>query len=172
MITVPHIGPIVVVPSPTMSDPIDAYRYANVTFAVWYFNEHKLNTEAWDDAEGSARRKSLTEATAIMDRLSYYGSKTVDTQLLEFPRDGDTTVPSEIKAACCEIAYALLDGVDPEIEYENLSMSEQAFGSTKAKYNTERFPINFAHGVPSFRAWTYLSPYLASDPSIILDRVS
>jgi len=172
MIRVPHIGPLVQVAWVSLSDPYEVNRYATTGWASNYFRNHKLNTEAWDEATSEQQRKALTEATDIVDRLNYSGIKTSEDQPLEFPRGGDLEVPTDIASACCEVAYALLDGVDPEIEYENLSMTSQVFGNTKASYDTGSWPENFSNGVPSFKAWTYLKPYFASARNINIVRIS
>ncbi len=51
-------------------------------------------------------------------------------QPLEFPRGSDTAVPDDIRRACYEIAYNLLDGKDPEMELENTKSLPTDTGSS------------------------------------------
>ena len=110
--------------------------YLDETEAQTYFDT-VLFTNVWDSATSEERLKALLMATRIIDRLNYFGSKVSESQEHQFPRtDGsnyDSTVPQQIKDACCEIALALLDGVDVNIERENLSVS-------KSKVKMSRLP--------------------------------
>lgn len=143
--------------------------------------DERLEVDAWESAKledgsafgeaGSKTYKSLVMATKIINRLNYRGTKTVATQDNEFPRGGDTSVPVDIEEACFEIALALLDGVDPEMEYENLFMVSQGFANVRSTYDKSHPNPYFLVGVPSFKAWTYLKPYLVDPSTLKLDRV-
>jgi hypothetical protein len=166
--------------------------YATVQEADAYF-EYKLHEVAWSTSNTRDRLPALIEATRIIDSLNFKGMKNsvyvllqanedataaeiaaaAQTQDLEFPRGSDTSVPDRIQWACFEIAYALLDGVDPQIELENMSMRNHGIGSVKASYNRDQEPLeHFMNGVPSATAWKYLRPYLRDDKGLRLDRVS
>ena len=145
--------------------------YATTVEAATYFSE-RLNTDAWDDAVTGDKTKALAQATKIIDRLNFLGELADEDQDNQFPRDNDTEVPNDIKYACCEIALALLDGVDPEIEFENLSMVAQGYGNVKSTYDREIPAAHILAGVPSVTAWRYLSPYLRDPYSITLRRVN
>lgn len=148
-------------------------QYATIVEAQAYF-DGRLNTDAWDDAADDAERnKALTMATiTVIDRLNFRGEKADSAQELQFPRGNDTVVPQDIKNACAEVALALLDGVDPEMEFDNLRMKAQAYGVVKSTYDTERAPEHYVAGVPSSIAWRFLKPYLRSVFTVRLDRVS
>lgn len=140
----------------------------------------KLETGPWDDnkleegssfgEEGTKTYKSLAQATQIIDRLNYRGRKTDSTQENEFPRGGDTNIPEDIERACFEIALALLDGVDPDIEFENLYMNSQGFANVRSTYERNSVNPYYSVGVPSFMAWKYLQPYLVDCQRVKLER--
>jgi len=140
--------------------PLEAQELAN----------ERLNVEAWNDAvdeDGSSfgepdteTYKSLTMATDAINRLNYRGAKNVSTQVNQFPRGDDTTIPADIGAACFEIALALLDGVDPQLEGENLGMTSQGYANVRSTYNREVPVPHIVAGIPSLTAWRYLVPYL------------
>lgn len=167
--------------------------YITADDAQTYF-DGKLNTDAWDEATSAKRAKALVEATNRIDRLQFAGVRTADytTRLAahnsgslfdnrltpsnsgqprEFPRDGASTVPDEILAACCEIAYALLDGVDPELEMQNLSTVQHGFAALQETYDPRIVNLAFKHGIPSITAWNYLVPFLQDPFEVQLRRV-
>jgi hypothetical protein len=94
-------------------------------------------------------------------------------QELEFPRGSDTEVPEAIRRACYEIAFSLLDGKDPELELENLSVSSQGYSSVRTTYNRNQVPLeHIINGVPSAEAWRLLRPFLRDGDHIKLSRKS
>lgn len=145
--------------------------YATEAEAQTYFDT-RLGTEPWDDASTTERDKALAHATNIIDRLNYAGQKADEAQVNEFPRGEDTTVPQDIKNASAEIALALLDGVNPELEYENLFMTSQGYGGVRSSFDRTVKQPHILAGVPSFTAWTFLKPYLHDPLNIELHRTS
>ena len=173
-----------------MSNPYPSY--ATIQEAETYFN-CKLHEQAWSVSNPAQREPALIEASRIIDSLNYKGVKNAvyvlleadpdacdediraaeASQELEFPRGADTVVPERILFACFEIAYALLDGVDPQYELENMSMNDHGIGSVRASFNRSQEPLeHFMNGVPSSTAWKYLKPFLRDDRSRRLTRVS
>jgi hypothetical protein len=166
--------------------------YATIQEAEEFFL-CKLHEQAWSVSNPAEREPALIEATRIIDSLNYKGVKnavyvlldanpdaTSDeiraaeaSQALEFPRGADTVVPDRILWACFEITYALLDGVDPQFELENMSMNDHGIGSVRASFNRNQEPLeHFMNGVPSSTAWKYLRPFLRDDRQRRLTRVS
>ncbi|KPK52069.1 MAG: hypothetical protein AMS22_09840 [Thiotrichales bacterium SG8_50] len=163
--------------------------YGTITEANEYFS-YRLHEEAWSDASTADREKALIRATAIIDALNFKGQKATVydeenygegyeedlraaqvSQELEFPRDEDTDVPHEIKVACWEIAYNLLDGVDPDLELENLGVVSQGIASVRTTYNRNHTQIeHLMNGVPSAAAWRYLRPFLRSSEDVRVSR--
>lgn len=79
--------------------------YNDVSGADLYFTD-RLNSENWDSH--SDKESVLITATLIQDSLCVWdGSKTDEDQNLEFPRDGETEVPNDIKIANLEIALEI-----------------------------------------------------------------
>lgn len=145
--------------------------YSTIVEAQTYM-DGKLNTDAWDDATVSDQTTSLIQATTIIDRLNFNGLVAVEGQALSFPRGTDTVVPEDIKNASHEIALALLDGVDPELEYENLFMNSQGYANIRSSHNPDFAPPSSIHGVPSITAWRFLLPYLRDDGVVTISRTS
>ena len=144
--------------------------YATVIEGDAYFAT-KLNADVWENADSSDKTKALEEGTRIIDRLNFAGEKADENQSEQFPRGTDTEVPEDIKFADCEIALALLDGVDPEIEFENLRMTVHRYGPVQSNYDKDSPPLHIVAGVPSLAAWRYLVPYLRDQRAITLHRV-
>lgn len=132
--------------------------YITRTNADTYFTE-RYPSDLWDAATNDTKDKILIVATKIIDTLNFFGEKTNSSQEREFPRDGDTEVPQDILDACCEIAYALLDGVDIEKEYNKLMISSTSLDVASITFNNQ-MSQHIVAGVPSLTAWRKLLPYL------------
>ena len=145
--------------------------YVALADANTYFST-KMHTEPWDDSSDAKKTKALAHATVIIDRLNYAGSKTEDAQANEFPRNDNTVIPQDILDASCEIAKALLDGVDPEAEFTDIGISNQGYSSVRSSYDTNMARDYIVAGVPSATAWRLLLPYFRDANSFILSRVS
>ena len=145
--------------------------YATEAEATAYFDTEVLHSEPWDGASSGDRTIALAQATTIMDRLNYYGEKADESQVNQFPRADDTAVPEDIKNASAEIAMALLDGVDPELEFENLAMISQGFGNVRSTYDRRMARPHILAGVPSVKAWRFIVPYVRDERHIAMDRV-
>ena len=132
----------------------------------------RLYTEAWDNASDIDRTKALTMATKIIDTLNFNGEKTDLEQSNEFPRGDDTEIPQSILEACAEIALALLNGVDPQFEYENLAVNSHAFANVTTTYARQFAQEHLVAGVPSTTAWKLLLPYLRDVRTVGLLRAT
>jgi len=171
---------------------IDASFYGTLDEADEYF-ANRLHETAWTEASANDRRKALVAARCIIDALNYKGRKASvhailqanpsasqdeiraaeAGQPLEFPRGADTAVPEAIRVAGYEIAYALLDGKDPELELENLAVSTMGYGSVKTSYERSQLPIeHIINLVPSSVAWRLLKPFLRDSDAMRLSRLS
>lgn len=150
----------------------DTYINANTYFA------DRLHVLAWDEASSANKTIALTEATARIDRLRFSGDPVEDDQELEFPRyygdeaDGTEIVPDDIKIACYELAFTLLDEVEPDLEFENLGVVSHKYSTVQMSSNANAIFDHIAAGIPSATAWRYLAPYLADAKGIQLNRVS
>ncbi len=153
----------------TSSDLSNVPCYTDITEAGVYF-AGRIITDAWDNANDLKKQKALITATRAIERLNFYGDKTDPAQDLEFPRNQETDIPQDIIYACCEIAYALLDGVETEKEFEALFLNSTGYGSLRTSYDRTSSPEHIIAGIPSVIAWRYLRPYLREYTSIVLNR--
>ncbi len=166
--------------------------YGTLNEANTYFDS-RLHSTVWFNESNSNRTKALYKATTIVEALNYKGRKatvytvleadadatqaTIRTaeaaQTLEFPRDADTTVPDQIDIATYEIAFALLDGIDPDMELDNLAVIKQQYAGVKTDYDRSIQSIaHIVNGVPSATAWRILRPFLRDSFGIKLSRIS
>ena len=122
-----------------------------------YFDE-RLNVTVWAGATDDFKTRALIMATRAIDRLNFLGEIAEVGQVLQFPRYADDSIPTDIIRATCELALALLDDVDPEIEMENLNMTSQGHGSVRSTYDTSQPPEHILAGIVSVTAWRYLRP--------------
>lgn len=83
--------------------------YNDVASADTYFAA-RYGFAKWGTLTDPVKLSLLTSASQILDQLcTWDGDKTSDAQDGEFPRDGDTTVPQDVKDSECEIAYRIID---------------------------------------------------------------
>ena len=159
---------------------IDAGEYyGTLAGANEYFSE-KLFEDAWTGSLADYHPMALWKATKIIDDLNYKGAKhavyelsganrdeviAADvSQLREFPRGPEVAVPLKIEQACYEIAYALLEGVDPQDQSEAQDVQRQAYGSVRTSYGGYKAnTAQITHGVPSSVAWRMLKPFLTGE---------
>lgn len=148
----------------------DTYDNADTYFAT------RLHVAAWTGSTQIEKTTALTEASARIDRLRFAGEKVDADQALEFPRYYDDTTDlitdTDIKIACYEIAFALLDGVDPDLEFENLAVLSRGISSARTTYARGEAPEHFAAGIPSAYAWIFLRPFLRPSGTVKIHRVN
>jgi hypothetical protein len=151
--------------------------YGTLAAADTYFLT-RLYVDSWTNETDANKTKALNEATQRIDRLRFAGYRVMDTQDLEFPRyygdeaDNTEIIPLDIELACYEIAFSLLDGINPETELENLRVTSHAFGVVKTTYDKDNLPDYLIAGIPSRIAWQYLLRYLDNNRNIFIHRVS
>lgn len=157
--------------------------YISIAAATAYF-DLRLNSGAWytassADSSGAPdeRLQALVSASNIVHNL-----RITDRSILAVASAPDITVtdvservypdmPEPVRLATAEIALALLEGVDPDFEYQILQMTSQKYANVQSTYDRSFAPEHILAGVPSVIAWRYLTPYLHSVASIRLDRV-
>lgn len=144
--------------------------YATIAQAQAYF-DGRLRTEAWDTATSQDKTKSLNMATLLIDTLNFSGQKHEESQVNQFPRGSDTTVPQDIINACAEIALALLNNVDVDEEINNLRVISERYASIGVSYDPKFQSEHLLAGIPSKTAWDYLKPYLRDYRNIGLQKV-
>jgi len=135
-----------------------------------YFSR-RLRSDDWEQSSEGDKQKSLFEATSMVDRLNFKGAKSISTQRLQFPRDGDTRIPTDIEYATYEIAILLLGGLDPEAETSNLSSQKNKFGNIHIEYHERRSPFPYMlAGIYSAKAWRFLFPYIRDSKTVDIVR--
>ena len=149
--------------------------YGTLVDAETYF-ANRLHVDAWDDETDANKTKALNESQTRIDLLKFRGTEVTEGTV--FPRyygeaaDGSETIPDNIKNAGYECAFALLDGVDPEFEQENLAVSSESYSSVRTSYaRNQGVPEHLQSGIPSAYAWRFLRFYLRTPGSITLNRV-
>ena len=145
--------------------------YISIEDADLYFNE-RLTNDVWFETIELDKTRSLLTAVRYIDRLNFNGSKSNPDQSYEFPRNGGTDVPLDIQYACCEIAYNLLDGRDPEFESEHVHVGTSNLSTVKVSKDTDNVPVYILHNIPSSLAWSYLRPYLVDTNTLQIIRTN
>lgn len=143
----------------------------NLYDADYYCHEERLGAEWWLDEPETHRTKALKQATRMINLLNFIGCKTDPAQENEFPRGGDTTIPRDIEIACVEIALALLDGRDVEIEADN-EIQAAGLATGTVRRNPEMINEARANNIPSIVAWRHLRPYLQRADTVRFSRVN
>lgn len=173
-----------------------AYEYYGTLSEANAYFATKLHTTAWDNSNDALRLKALYEATRLIDNLRFKGYKStvyalIDTetnttdatdeelytanlaQQLEFPRNSDIIVPEDIRIACYEIAYCLLDGSDPVMDLENLVVTQHQYANVKTQYDrNQNPPLHTLSMIPSPYAFNLLLPYIATSRRVDLYRIN
>lgn len=124
--------------------------------AETYFKD-RLWISAWEGASDKDKDKSLIMSTSIVAKLALYDFE---------------DVPQDLKNAICEIALSLLDGTDPEKEFENLALTSTQYSSVRSTYDRAYPMEHLEAGVPSITAWRLIKPYLDVHKGLKLSRVS
>lgn len=175
-----------------MADLLNNTFYGLVAEADEYFS-HRLHEWAWTSASSNDKTNSLITARRLIDGLAFKGDKHVvwalmqsnpvasieeiqaaeATQPNEFPRGADTTVPEDIRVAQYELAHALLDNKDPELELEVLAVTGQTCGNVKTTYERGQVPLeHLINMIPSPTAWRLIRPFLRDSVSVKFSRAS
>jgi len=168
--------------TPYNSEYLDAY--GTLSEANNYF-DNRLRSTAWKRARKEDKKSAMHEATEMIDRLNFTGVKADASQVHQFPRgpspviicgvntagDPDDAIPADIKKACFEIAIKLIQGYDPDREADILAATSQTYSNVRTGYDRSFIPDYMRAGIPSFRAWSYLKPYLRDPEEIDIIRV-
>lgn len=134
-----------------------------------YF-EDTLTGLDWASEDETKKLLALKQATKIINNLNFKGEVSVAGQENCFPRGGDTEIPQTIKEACADIALALIQGIDPNVEAEIANYTAQTFTSAKIEKAPARTPEWVYAGVPCQSAWIKLLRYLEDGMDITILR--
>lgn len=155
--------------------PVDYTREA----IVQYCTKEEANTyhgltlrgKEWSETSDGDKDLALYQATLSINGLRYAGYKTVATQGNQFPRNGSSQIPDDIKEACMEIALCLIQGVHPDLEVIQAGFEVSTVVSARVAKNPDRTPVWILSGIPSLSAWQKLIPYLDDGLGVSLARV-
>jgi hypothetical protein len=142
---------------------IDNLNFKGDKNAVWVFHQQVL--PPWRTAEGILHDRQADQQYREEERAANAS------QPLEFPRGSDTVVPDAIVMAEYELAYSLLDGIDPQMELENLMVTAQGYAEVRTHYERNMVPIeHLINLVPNPLAWSLIKPFLRDDQALRLSR--
>lgn len=164
--------------------------YSTLADANTFFAEY-LHSK-WSGKSDEDKEKALLAATRAIDKLSFNGYKKpvydlllsnpnatqaqIDaadaTQLLQFPRDTQTVPPDNLLFAVYEEAHELIRGRRPNEEFDMAFATSTGAGTTRASYDRSELPDHVKHGIVSFKAWTYLLPFLDDNNTFTILRQS
>ena len=95
--------------------------YGNLTDAELYLAD-RLGSDDWDKKDSNTKNRALITSTRLLDRQRWQGAKTVDSQLIDWPRTGvvdaegnavdDATVPQDIIDGSFEFALMLITNTE------------------------------------------------------------
>lgn len=92
---------------------VDTNSYVDIAAADAYFVD-RYGSAAWDALTDPDKESALLSAMPMLEGYcTWSGEKTDDAQALEFPRDGDTEVPQDIKNAQCELGLSVVNAGGP-----------------------------------------------------------
>lgn len=103
----------------------------------------RMDSDLWDAITEAEKTKALTQASRILLRFRYKS----------------TDWPQQFYDACCEIAYALVDGINPEIEKQLLG-TKSANVSGMSIGLSDSYKEHVIAGVPSATAWSWIKPLI------------
>lgn len=147
-------------------------HYGSLDEASSYFAS-RLYNRPWVGANPQKKRAALVEATQLIDNLDFWGAKNDDLQALEFPRNSITSsVPVAIRQATYEIALKLLEGFDVDKEVSALTVTGIGFAGKRSTFDRSSNQDHTRNGIPSFKAWQLLVPYLSDPRSLTMVRVN
>jgi hypothetical protein len=147
--------------------------YANIEFANDYFAE-VVDKDAWLEADQAKRDAALAQATRTINTLNFIGRKTDPEQVNEFPRNDDDEVPQEVSIACCEVALAILRGLDLEAIHGNAGKSSEKVGDASVSYSGDGALklLSENSNLPSTTAMRLLNEWLVDPRELDLERIS
>ena len=128
-----------------------------------------LNFSKWSDGSltNTQKESALVEATMLLEKLSYRGSKASATQRLKLPRVGirnedgtdyesSTEVPRVLREACCELAYVLAQTPDATASslaaFSRVELPGIKIEMKETEETTSEIPANIRRKIARFRS--------------------
>lgn len=145
-------------------------RYVEVEDANEYIESYKIDRSDWESAPDGNKEIWLNKATRTLDSLVWKGVKADSEQTNAFPRGSETEIPQDIIDATIELAYAYSCGINPDIEFDNLSITSRKLGPVSTTSDTTIPKAYIIMGVVSMDAYRLIAPYLQSQRLQRLER--
>lgn len=101
----------------------------------------------WSALSDNEKDVYLRKALVQIEALPYTGFKTERNQVLEFPRNGDSTIDSRVKYAQIEYALALTDTLFQKEMQQRLMLQKQGIKSFKLGDLSESYVNGAGRGV-------------------------
>lgn len=146
-------------------------HYGTVEAGDEYFIK-RLSGDDWRASTAERKLAALYEASALLDTLSFTGSKTDDTQYLQFPRGGDTEVPTKVLYAVYEMADRLLGGLNVDFEADATVKKRTKFGMSEVEYENKLPALYKTAGIYSATVFRYIGAFLRNNHELLLKRVN
>jgi hypothetical protein len=116
------------------ADQSDADTYADASISA--------ASDTWRDTTLTStdiKARALVSATRWLDSVTWLGDKAEDDQALLWPRKNitgvdSTELPSQLQAACIELALALVDNADARTELADAGLKAIRAGSVSLDY--------------------------------------
>lgn len=143
---------------------------ATITESNTYFDTF-LSSFDWSAFTDAEKTKGLNTATRQINLLAFSGQPTDEDQENAFPRNEETDIPVAIISACCELAAALLDDIDMDMENDQMFTKSLGYSNVRSTYNDVSAPEHIVAGIYSITAWKLLLPYLSDVRTLKLCRV-
>lgn len=150
--------------------------YNTVDEANTYVETHYIDTDElrvlWNGLSEENKQILLNKGKSIIDHLPLSGRKTCTTQTDAFPRNGQTEVPEDVKAAEVEVAlvYSNTDEAEIQNQYRrmvNYGISSYSIGNfSESILSYQKNSMQMLYGLASYEAERLLQPWLSGGFSI------
>lgn len=145
-------------------------RYLEVNDADAYIQNYKVERSEWENASEGNKEIWLNKATRALDSLVWKSVRTDSLQPNAFPRGSETDIPQDILDATAELAFAYSCGVNPDLEFDNLSISSRKLGPVSTTSDTTIPKVFVILGIVSLDAYRLIAPYLQSSKLQRIER--
>lgn len=147
----------------TQSEAQERYD-SRLPIPIWGISETGEDEllDVWNDSTTELQEQALKQATDDINSLIYTGYKTNPEQENEFPRNGSTEVPEEVKKATLELALSHLftlvvhnnsEAWQMRAKYHNASRVEILIADARDSLSMrEQTPIT-ANSLPLLKRW-------------------
>lgn len=123
------------------------------------------SSAGWTEALTTDQRKAVLFAALLIDRETFWGMKKDADQALQFPRDGMTDIPEDVKRAQMEQALDIFKG-DYLRRLDMLETQDQGIRQISTSESLQRMVPSHPNAFPMFKlcltARELIAPYVSS----------